>query len=125
VGVALQRRHATSSLRCPNGTSIQTQVGKTFDAQATWIVGFAFRASAIPSTKRSLVEWLNGGSNQLDVGPNSDGTLCARRNASTVLGATTNTLSADHVQSSCRYALGSYNNANKDPGVLRLHSRRT
>ncbi|MGH7343291.1 MAG: hypothetical protein ACREK4_00130 [Candidatus Rokuibacteriota bacterium] len=65
---------------------------KTLDAQATWIVGFAFRLANLPSSTQSLIALLDAGTIQTDVRLNQDGTLSVTRNG-TVLGTSAFALS--------------------------------
>lgn len=84
-------RRSTACLRCNAG--VVNYVSKTIDAQATWIVGFAFKAGTLPaSSSMALVALLDGSTLHVDLRLKSNGTLEITRNA-TVLGATTFALS--------------------------------
>jgi hypothetical protein len=67
------------------GTTAAPSLIKTLDAQATWIIGFAFRCSALPATSKTILGLVDTGTLQVDVCLNTDGTLSVRRNGSTVL----------------------------------------
>lgn len=66
---------------------------KTLDAQATWIVGLAFKISNLPGTTNELIELLDVGSLQCELQLLPDGTLRITRNGTT-LGTSTFALSA-------------------------------
>ena len=84
-------RRSTASMRVAGAVRTLT---KTLDAQNTWIVGFAYKTSALPSvgTGCALVQLLDAGTLQCDLRLVSDGTLQVTRNA-TVLGTTSFVLS--------------------------------
>ncbi len=64
---------------------------KTLGAQATWIVGFAFRTGAMGGTS-AMFTWRDAGTDQCSVGINPDGTLFVSRGG-TVLGTSTDAIS--------------------------------
>jgi hypothetical protein len=71
-----------------------TYVTKTLDAQATWIIGVAFKIAALPSSAAvGICGVLDAGSQQCDLRIKPDGTLQITR-VGTVLGTTTFALSA-------------------------------
>lgn len=83
-------RRSTNSLRFSSTSGF---VSKTLDAQATWIVGCAFRATALDgSNDRAIVTFLDAGTNQCDIRIRPDGTLRATRNG-TALATSSNALS--------------------------------
>lgn len=88
-------RRSGGGLLSPNASGSATNVVKTIDAQSTWIVGFAFKASVISGTIRSIVSLLDAGTAQATLKLNNDGTLSAMRSTGngTVLGTTTFALS--------------------------------
>jgi hypothetical protein len=75
-GTACARSYGTTSCIC---------LVKTLDAQATWIIGVAFRTSSLPGSSRTLLGLYDAGTLQVDVCLNTDGTLSVRRNGATVL----------------------------------------
>lgn len=84
-------RRSTSSFRSTNPGN--SGVSKTLDAQATWIVGFGFRAATLPASIKHLVKFFDTATLHTDIRLNSDGTLTATRNG-TSLGSSSNALSA-------------------------------
>lgn len=81
------------STACLRTTTQGWYLTKTLDAQATWIVGVAFRASAaFAGTAMPIIQLLDAGTLQCDVRINSDGTISVTRNA-TVLGTSVFALS--------------------------------
>lgn len=61
---------------------------KTLDAQATWIVGFAFNAAGLPTTgSQVILEFLDQGSVQLDLRVFPDGTLALTRAGTLLTGS--------------------------------------
>lgn len=84
-------RRSTASFRVTNPGN--TGLSKTLDAQATWVVGFAFRAGSLPATSKHLVKFFDTATLHCDVRLNTDGTLTATRNG-TSLGSSSNSLSA-------------------------------
>lgn len=64
---------------------------KTLNAQGTWIVGFSFRPTSVPSNNVRVVAFLDAGSEQCSLRVNGSGTLFASRNGTT-LGTSTHTL---------------------------------
>jgi hypothetical protein len=87
-------RRGTSSAR-GTGTANTAGPRKTLDAEATWIVGCAFRTTFFPTLARPIFHLLDTSTIQVDVVCNNDGTLSVRRGASTVLGTTTFALSTN------------------------------
>jgi hypothetical protein len=86
-------RRSTSSARLPYNSATTATLTKTLDAQATWIVGFAFKVDLLPTVNaQQLVALLDAGTLQTDVRLNLDGTLSVTRNA-TVLGTSSYALS--------------------------------
>jgi hypothetical protein len=86
-------RHSSASLRSTNAAGLCTQ---TLDAQATWIVGFAVKASALPSANMRLHSLLDGGTVQCELWLNTDGTLELRRfNNAVTGGLSSNALSTN------------------------------
>lgn len=86
-------RRGTASYR----TSTNGTVLKTIDAQATWIVGFAFRVAALPTgSALSILSLLDAGTAQLTVTLNVDGTMSVYRGTSggTLLTTSASTLAA-------------------------------
>jgi hypothetical protein len=60
---------------------------KTLDNQSTWIVGFAFRTTAIPNnTNGVIVALFDSGNTQCDLRINTDGTLQVTRNGTNLTG---------------------------------------
>jgi hypothetical protein len=53
---------------------------KTLDAQATWIVGFAFNPSGLPAISLPIVRVLDAGNQQVELRINPDGTLAVTSN---------------------------------------------
>lgn len=77
-------------VRMLNTTNTQT---KTIDAQASWVVGFAFRASAFGAF--AILAFRDAGTLQSELRTNADGTLSVTRNGTSVTGGTsTNAMSA-------------------------------
>lgn len=84
-------RRSTASLRF-NGSS--STVAKTLDAQATWIVGFAFRVTSLPGGDTTFLIFRDAGTTQCDVRLRSDGTLRVTRNG-TALATSSNAILAN------------------------------
>jgi len=77
--------------RFGNGIRASTNAhifARTFDAQATWVVGFALRVSALPGNTLALLQFLDGATVHCGVGVQADtGLLFAfRATTATVLG---------------------------------------
>lgn len=70
----------------------------TFTAQSTWIVGFAYKTSALPAATRGIFQLYDssGVGFQISINLKSDGTLEARRgtDSGTLLGTTTAVITA-------------------------------
>lgn len=82
-------RRSTASLRA---TGNGQHVTKTLDAQATWVVGVAFKHSVAPGGAMPIIQLLDAGTVQCDVRINGDGTITVTRNG-TALGTSTFALS--------------------------------
>jgi hypothetical protein len=80
-------RRSTASLRLDStGASKQAvNARKTLDDQATWIVGFAYKTSAVNAFAHDILSLRDGGTTQVDFVVNTDGTITATRNG-TALG---------------------------------------
>ncbi|MEW6440722.1 MAG: hypothetical protein AB1640_07255 [bacterium] len=83
-------RRGTASFRTSSNSAY---LSVALDAQATWIMGFAFYYSSLPNTARVLARLLDGASVQADLRLNSDGTLQVTRAGTAVTdGKSTNVL---------------------------------
>ncbi len=85
-------RNSTSGMRfnrTTNSSGVANYVTKTIDAQATWIVGLAWKTNLLPAgtASESIVQFIDVGTLQCDLRFNADGTLSVTR-AGTVLGTT-------------------------------------
>lgn len=91
--IAAAGRNGTSCLEWTNFTRL---VSKTIDAQATWIVGFAFRLSSYPTTfaNGQFLAFLDSATPHVDFRIGPAGTIQTTRNG-TVLGTGTIVLSLD------------------------------
>jgi len=88
------RLTGNSSLRLATpGSNLTSTLTKTLDNQATWGIAFAFKTAALPSVAVALVAWQEGGTTQVDLRHNLDGTLQVTRNG-TVLATSSNALAA-------------------------------
>jgi hypothetical protein len=74
-------RRGGQSLRM---TNTNQGVTKTFDNQATWINGFAFRINALPGLPIAIFAITDAASVQVDLRLNADGTLSVTRNGTAV-----------------------------------------
>ncbi len=84
ISAGYGRRGGQSLRFTSNGQS----VSKTFDAQATWTHGFAFRASTFAAGNAPLLQIKDGSSIQVDLRVSPTGTLIVTRNGSAVTGGT-------------------------------------
>lgn len=74
-------RRSTQAVSFPGNSA---SISKVIDAQSTWIVGFSFRTSLLPSSIGAIITFLDGGTNQVDVRVLTDGTIRATRNGTTL-----------------------------------------
>lgn len=77
-------RRGTAALRFQSSD----YVGKTLDAQATWILGAAVWFSAFPGTNRNVFYLFDASSLQAEIRLNADGTLSMTSNGTTITGGT-------------------------------------
>jgi hypothetical protein len=75
------------------GTTASNYLSKTLDAQATWVVGFAFKPASAPSSTATILQFLDTATVHAELRMNTDGTLGVARNG-TVLATSTNALTA-------------------------------
>jgi hypothetical protein len=68
------------------GSSNGNTITKTFAANASVVVGFAYKASAIPGTDCTIATLLDAGSVQCNLGIKADGTLYFNRNGTALTG---------------------------------------
>lgn len=61
---------------------------KTFDAQATWVVGVGYLAPGFPSAAAPIIRLLDQGTQQCEVRINPDGTLSVTRNGTALASGT-------------------------------------
>lgn len=88
VTISANGRYSVNSLRILGSTGGFANAKKSLAASATWRVGFAFKASAIPTTTCVIAALLDVGSTQCDLRFNTDGTLSVTRNGTAVTGGT-------------------------------------
>lgn len=83
-------RRGTGSLRISSSGGHITRVQA---AHATWVVGFAFKASSLPGSYTAFLQLQDSATVHVDIRIGADGTLRATRNGTT-LATSTNSLSA-------------------------------
>jgi hypothetical protein len=77
-----------------NNTNIN--VSKVFNNLTTWVIGFRFKLSGLPSTPPQLLSLIDTGTVQVDLKLNTNGTLFVTRAGTTVTGGTsTNALATN------------------------------
>ena len=85
--ISSQGRRSTAALTQTNWGNF---VSLTLDNQGTWILGFAFRYTALPASARSIIaRWMDGATNQVELGLTPSGTLTVYRGGTTLLGTST------------------------------------
>ena len=79
-------RRSTKSLRIANNKAFinRCTVRKTFDAQATWIVGFAFKPGNVGQVTHDILSLRDVGTLQCDLVLNTNGKLAVTRNGTTL-----------------------------------------
>ena len=93
VSLAAGGRNGADCLSITSANAIAINLSRTFDAQATWIVGFALKVTLLsPTVPVTLMRLYDGTTLHIDVQLNPDGTIAVLRNA-TSLGATVFALS--------------------------------
>lgn len=81
-------------LRTSTNTLNVNGIAKTIDAQASWVVGCAYKIIQTITVSVNVLRFLDAGTLQCELRINSDGTLSVTRNGSSVTGGTsTNALS--------------------------------
>lgn len=88
--VAGNGRRGTASLRMNSSVASVTRV---LDAQATWIVGFSIRTTALPGSDLPFLTFQDAGTAQVDLRLRADGTIRTTRNG-TALATSASALSA-------------------------------
>lgn len=80
-----------NSGKCFRTTGSTGLASITLDAQATWIVGFAYRSvgGISPATGNGIVRFVDGSTLHFDLRRNADGTLFVTRNGTTLSTGTT------------------------------------
>lgn len=87
-------RRSTGALYTFSNITDYGYLTKTLDAQGTWIVGFAFNPSGLPSGKGPILELMDGSSVQCRLDWDTDGTLkFYRGDAATLLGTSSAAIS--------------------------------
>lgn len=76
-------RRSTSCLRISGAVS--SGIIKTFDSQATWVIGCAMNISVAPGVAIQLITCMDAGTEHLRLRLNTDGTISVLRGGSTVL----------------------------------------
>ncbi len=76
-------RRSTNSFRLTTAVNAQ-YISKTLDAQATWIIGFSYKFSAVASNTIEVVSFLDAGTVQIELRLLTDGTLRVTRNGTTL-----------------------------------------
>lgn len=89
--IASGGRRSGQALRISSATA--SSLSKTIDAQATWIIGFALNAAALPTVDRPILALVETATLHVDVRVKPDGTFIVTRNGTT-LGTSTATLTA-------------------------------
>jgi len=87
-------RRGTNAYRTSGSAGTQYWIRQVFDAQSTWIVGCAFRCTAVPSSTTLILLWQDGSTDQCGLNFNGAGTLSVNRGG-TMIGTTTNALSTN------------------------------
>lgn len=67
-------------------TGLQSFITKTFPATSSWVIGFAYSVTALPSAVVTVATLLDSGTVQCDLRLNPDGTLSVTRGGTAVTG---------------------------------------
>lgn len=81
-------RRGGGALLAPNNTTIAQNITKTFAASASFVLGFSFKATALPSSVSPIARLLDAGTAQCDLRLNTDGTLSVTRNGTALTNGT-------------------------------------
>lgn len=86
-------RNGVNSIRCAvvvNPVAFANYVQKTLDAQASWVVGFAFKVSALPTAGflTTVLSFFDNVTTQCDLRLDSAGILSVTRNGTVLTGGT-------------------------------------
>lgn len=68
--------------------SVNCHVTLTLDNQASWVIGLAFKCSALPAGACAIIQLLDAASAQCEVRINTDGTLSVTRNGTALTSGT-------------------------------------
>lgn len=85
ISIGSAGRRLSGQLHITNNTS---SASKTLNANASWVIGFAFSASALPGSAVHIAALLDNGSQQCELRLNPDGTLSVTRAGAAVTNGT-------------------------------------
>jgi hypothetical protein len=88
IGSSVVRYGAGAFFSNTSTTATDRKLVKTLAASATWVVGFAFRTSGLPSAAGPIVGLFDVGTAQCDLRLNTDGTLSVTRNGTSLTSGT-------------------------------------
>lgn len=85
TGITIQSTAGRRGGQCLRISTSAASVSKTFDAHASWVIGFAFNPASLPGSAVRLVVAFDGSTEHLRLRLNTDGTISVLRGGSTVL----------------------------------------
>ena len=88
-------RRGTDALTMTRAGFVFATLQKNFDNQSTWIIGYAWKVTQLPTSSIQITELWDANNNQVRLFVNSDGTLSVKDAFGFVFGTTTNALSAN------------------------------